>query len=96
MEINNMDKYIIGENSSGKTRRMLEEAKKENAIVVCKNPYSMESKANCYGIFGLKFISYEEMNADILCGEKIAIDEIGDFFEHCFGVKLNSFTMTID
>jgi len=96
MEIDNMDKYIIGENSSGKTRKMLEEAKKSGAVVVCKNPYSMESKANCYGIFGLKFVRYDEMNADILCGEKVAVDELGEFFEHCFGVKLDSFTMTID
>lgn len=91
-----MDKFIIGENSSGKTRKMLEEAKKSNAVVVCKNPYSMESKANCYGIFGLKFVRYEEANADILCGKKIAVDELKDFFEYCFGAELDSFTMTID
>ena len=29
MEIDNMDKFIIGENSSGKTRKMLEEAKRK-------------------------------------------------------------------
>ena len=91
-----MDKFIIGENSSGKTRKMLEEAKKSNAIVVCKNPYSMESKANCYGIFGLKFVSYEDLDTHILNGDKIAVDELGNFFEHCYGVKLDSFTMPID
>ena len=91
-----MEKYIIGENSSGKTRKMLEEAKKNNAVVVCKNPYSMESKANNYGIFGLKFVRYEEMDADVICGNKIAIDELGDFFKHCYGAELDSFTMTID
>ena len=96
MEIENMNKFIIGGNSTGKTRNMLEEAKKSGATVVCKNPYSMESKANCYGIYGLKFIRYEELNADIICGEKIAVDEIGDFFEYCFGAKLDAFTMTID
>lgn len=96
MEIDSMDKFIIGENSTGKTRRMLEEAKKSGAVVVCKHPLHMQSKANGYGIYGLKFISYEEMNADIICGEKIAIDEIGEFFEHCFGTELNSFTMTVD
>lgn len=91
-----MDKYIIGENSSGKTRKMLEEAKKSGAVVVCKHPLHMQSKANSYGIYGLKFISYEEMSADIVCGDKVAIDEIGEFFEHCHGVELDSFTMTID
>jgi hypothetical protein len=96
MEIDTMDKYIIGENSSGKTRKLLEEAKKNGAIVVCKNPYSMESKANCYEIFGLKFVKYEELDSKIVNGKKIAVDEIGEFFEHCYGAELDSFTMTID
>ena len=91
-----MDKYIIGENSSGKTRKMLEEAKKSGAVVVCKNPYSMESKANCYEIFGLKFVKYEELEAEIACGNKIAIDEIGEFFKYVYGAELDSFTMTVE
>lgn len=91
-----MDKYIIGENSSGKTRKMLEEARKSNAIVVCKHPLHMQSKANSYGIYGLRFISYEEMNIGIFDEEKIAIDEIGEFIKHRFGVELNSFTMTVE
>lgn len=91
-----MEKYIIGENSSGKTRKMLEEAKNSGATIVCKHPLHMQNKANSYGIYGLKFISYEEMNADIICGEKIAIDELSEFFEYCFGAKLDAFTMTIN
>lgn len=91
-----MDKFIIGENSSGKTRKMLENAKENGAIVVCKNPYSMESKANCYEIYGLKFIKYEELTPKIVNGKKIAIDEIGEFFKHCYGAELDSFTMTVD
>lgn len=91
-----MNNYIIGENSTGKTRRMLEAAKDSGSIVVCKNPYAMESKANNYGIYGLKFIKYEEMDEYIMNGDKIAVDELCDFFEHCYGVKLDSFTMTVD
>ncbi len=91
-----MNKFIIGENSSGKTRKMLEEAKKSNAVVICKHPLHMQNKANSYGIYGLKFMSYEEVGESILNGEKIAIDEIGDFFAYCYGAELDSFTMTID
>jgi hypothetical protein len=91
-----MDKFIIDVNSSGKTRKMLEEARESGAVIVCKHPLHMQSKANSYGIYGLKFVGYEEMNADIICGEKIAIDELGEFFEYCFGVKLDAFTMTVD
>ena len=91
-----MDKYIIGENSSGKTRKMLEQAKQSGAIVVCKHPLHMQNKANSYGIFGLKFIGYEEMYIGILEGDKISVDELGSFFKHRFGAELDSFTMTID
>lgn len=91
-----MNKYIIGENSSGKTRKMLERAKESGAVVVCKNPYSMESKANIYEIFGLKFVKYEEMDKYIMNGDKIAVDELGDFFRYCYGAELDSFTMTVD
>lgn len=88
--------YIIGENSSGKTRKMLEDAKKSGAVVVCKHPLHMQSKANSYGIYGLKFVSYGELSTDIICGDKVAVDELGEFFKHCHGVELDSFTMTID
>ena len=91
-----MDKYIIGEGNTKKTYRMLAEAKESGAVVVCKHPLHMQSKANAYGIYGLKFIGYEEMNMDILEEEKIAVDEIGEFFKHRFGVELDSFTMTVD
>lgn len=91
-----MDKYIIGVNSSGKTRRMLEEAQKNGAIVICKHPLHMQNKANSYGIYGLKFIGYEEMDMGIVEEEKIAVDELGEFFRHRFGVELDSFTLTAE
>lgn len=91
-----MDKFIIGCNSSGKTRKMLEEAKKSGAVVVCKHPLHMQSKANSYGIYGLQFVGYEEMNMAIIEDDKVAIDELGEFFKHHFGVELDAFTMTID
>lgn len=91
-----MNKYIIDANCTGKTRKMLETAKESGATVVCKYPLHMQDKANAYGIYGLKFISYEDFLDNTCNGEKIAIDEIGDFMTSCFGVKLDSFTMTVD
>lgn len=96
MEIDTMEKYIIGANSSGKTRQMLEQAKESGAVVVCKYPLHMQSKANSYGFYNLKFISYEEMNMGIVEEGKIVVDELCDFFKHRFGVELNTFTMTVD
>ena len=91
-----MDKFIIGENGSGKTRRLLEVARDSGAIVVCKHPLHMQNKANSYGIYGLKFISYEEVNMDMIENDKVAVDELNEFFKYRFGVELDSFTMTVD
>ena len=87
-----MEKYIIGGNSIGKTRKMLEEAKENNAVVVCKNPSAMRIKANNYGIFGLDIVGYEDNIND----KKVAIDELGEFLKYHFGANLDSFTMTVD
>ena len=91
-----MDKYIIGESSTQKTRKMLEASKKSGAVVVCKNPLAMRRKSDNYGLFGIEFISYEEMNIGVVDCDKIAVDELGEFFKHRFGVELDSFTMTVD
>lgn len=91
-----MDKFIIGTNGSGKTRKMLEGAKKSGAVVVCKHPLHMQSKSNAYGIYGLKFVGYDEFIGNILYGEKVAVDELSEFVKYCFGVELDAFTMTID
>jgi hypothetical protein len=56
----------------------------------------MQSKATSYGIYGLRFVSYEEMNMGIADAERIAIDELGEFIKHRFGVELDSFTMTVE
>lgn len=91
-----MDKYIIGANSSGKTRKMFEEAQKSGAVVVCKSPIHMQSKANAYGLYGLEFMSYEEFYNGSVYAEKVAIDEIGNLIKYIFGSELDAFTMTID
>ena len=91
-----MGKYIIDKNNTGKTRKMLEEAKKTGAVVVCKNPYAMKIKANNYGIFGIDFIKYDEINTYPIYGKNIAIDELCDFFKYYYGVELDSFTMTVE
>ena len=90
-----MDKYIIGESSSGKTRKMLEAAKENGAVIICKHPLHMQEKANAYGIYGLEFYRYDDIGTEDVRGKKIAIDELTDFFHYCYGTRLDSFTMTI-
>ena len=33
-----MNKFIVGNSSTGKTRQLLEHAKEQGAMVICKNP----------------------------------------------------------
>lgn len=50
---------IIDKVGTGKTRKLLETAQAENAIVVCGNPFTMHQKAKAYGIIGIpNFINY--------------------------------------
>ena len=75
-----MHKIIEG-NGTGKTRRLMEIAKAEEAIFVCFNPYGMKQKAESYGIIGLTFVTYEDFlyhNNDYR-GKKFVIDELEDF-----------------
>ena len=98
-----MDKYIIGGRSCGKTRRMLEAAKENSAVVLCKNPLAMIEKARNYGIFGVEIIGYDDIVAhdietgrQFTCGEKVAIDDIEEFFRYYFDVELDGFTLTVE
>ena len=91
-----MERFIIGESSTKKTKRMLEYAKENDSVVVCKNVSSMKEKARNYNIYGLEFMSYDEFNDGSVYAEKVAIDEIADFIRYVFGVELDAFTMTID
>lgn len=51
-------KQIVGTQSSGKTRELMEYAKINNAIFVCENAYAMRAKATGYGIIGLEIMGY--------------------------------------
>lgn len=71
-------KRIIGERGSGKTKQLMEYARKEDAIFVCYNPYAMHQKALDYGITGLTFIDYTEWKMRMAehREEKYVVDEL--------------------
>ena len=99
-------KYIVGGRSTGKTRKLLELAKEKNAIVVSRNPHAMARKAEAYGIFGLRFVSYGEVvngvrNEEGFAGIAIndldvVIDEVKDFFDYLLAANCIGFTLTED
>lgn len=90
-----MDRFIIGNSSSGKTRKLLETAKETGAVVVCQNPEAMAVKAQNYGLFRIEFCSYDEAK-NLEAGRSIVIDEIGDFFRYNYDIMLEGFNMTME
>lgn len=94
------NKYIVRENSSGKTRELLEFAKENNLIVICRDAVAMERKAQAYGIYGLNFFSYEE----VVClyaeesgfNNSFVVDEVESFLTYLFNEDCRGFTQTVE
>lgn len=90
-----MNRYILGQSSSGKTRELLETAKELNAVVVCQNPDAMRVKAQNYGLYRMEFCGYDEVR-NLEAGRSIVVDELGNFFKHNYDVALEGFNLTTD
>lgn len=88
-----MNRYIIGNSSSGKTRQLLETAKKSGAVVVCQNPDAMRVKAQNYGLYRMDFCGYDEVRY-LEAGRPVMIDELGNFFKYNYDVTLEGFNLT--
>ena len=90
-----MNRYIIGNSSSGKTRQLLEMAKEADAVVVCQNPEAMRVKAQNYGLYRMDFCGYDEVR-NLEAGRPVMIDELGSFFKYNYDVSLEGFNMTAE
>lgn len=83
---------ISGEKGTGKTRALLERAKSENGIVVCKDPEAMRARAYKYGIAGLDIVGYGDI---YLAGKPVYIHDINKFIEHNMP-EAAGYTLNID
>ena len=97
------NKYIVRENSSGKTKELLMFAKENNLLVVCRDVAAMERKARAYGIYGLGFISYEEIarnnriyNGSLELNVPFVVDEVESFLSFLFANDCRGFTQTVE
>ena len=72
---------IIEERGTGKTRRLIEEAYKNNGVVLCMNPERMKAKAIAYEIPFTNFASYDNFiyYATNIDKRPIYIDELEIF-----------------
>ena len=72
---------IIEERGTGKTRRLIEEAYKNNGVILCLNPDRMKEKAMAYKIPFINFASYDNLiyYATNINKRPIYIDELEIF-----------------
>lgn len=89
-------KELIGSRGTGKTKRLLDFAHRENAVVVCRNPSAMRQKAHAYGLTGMHFAGYEDFLPDgtAFDGENMVVDELADFVSYLMRGRLLGYTMT--
>ena len=74
---------IIDGRGTGKTYKLLMAAHEQGATVVCSNPHAFADKALRYGIYGLKFFSYNEfLEGSNVLDDKIMIDEVESFLNY--------------
>jgi hypothetical protein len=94
---------VIDERGSGKTYKLMEYAKNNKAIFVCKHPRAMEEKSHAYGFTGIEFIDYyaflDHYGKDI--GSNYVIDELEMFinyaleFQGISSALLEGYTLSI-
>lgn len=75
---------IIDGRGTGKTLRLMLIAKENRAVFVCSNPFAMREKAECYGLAGITFVSYDEAWKMYQGAEdvKYVVDELECFVKH--------------
>ena len=78
---------IINKRGTGKTKRLLQLAKANNATFVCRDAKSMKLKAHEYGLDGVDIIDYYDA---LMRGYKpdssgVFIDELDGFLCSIFG-----------
>lgn len=86
---------IIGSRGIGKTAKMLEQADRLGAIIVCSNPLAMRQKARALGFENIKdFIEFNEVIHQYF-DKPVFIDDI-EKFARSLTHNLNGYTYTID
>ena len=86
---------VIGARSTGKTYRLLEEASRNNAVVVCENPREMKEKAYLCGFTNIEFMPYQDY-IQYYSEKPVYIDDLERFIVVISGRTLSGYTYTID
>lgn len=84
----------IDKSSSGKTKNLMLEAKKNNGIFVCRNPNSFRNKAYNYNIVDLEIISYQDfLNLKYNSNSKFYIDELEEMLKE---LRIEGYNLSLE
>jgi len=88
---------ISGERGTGKTKALLERAKAEGGIVVCRDPEKMRERAHRYGIVGLDIVGYNDIYTvdSYIASKPVYIHDINKFIEYNIP-EAKGYTLSID
>ena len=88
---------ISGGRGTGKTKALLERAKAEGGIVVCRDPEKMRDRAHRYGIVGLDIVGYNDIYTvdSYTTSKPVYIHDINKFIEHSIPCA-KGYTLSID
>ena len=91
---------IIGERDSGKTKQLLEAARKNNYTILTQDKHAFEVKAHSYGFDDIKIIDLNDLKDDNYeYGDNILIHN-GDkmlewIFDYFYGLNVQGFSSTL-
>ena len=84
---------IIDNRATGKTSKLMLQAKENNGIFVCSDPHCMRTKAHAYGLTGFDIISYSDYHDHRYDTHKpIYIDELEIYLKN-FG-RLDGYSLS--
>ena len=85
---------IIGGRGTGKTYRLLEEANKVNAIIICRDPRALKEKARSWGFNNVEFVGYKDQ-IFYYYNKPVFIDELEAYAQALAGRTFSGYTYTI-
>ena len=88
---------VSGGRGTGKTRTLIERAKAEDGIIVCKDTIALREKAHSYGITGLNIISYDDLYECEIdhYGKPLFIHDINSFISYSFH-EVKGYSLSIE
>ena len=86
---------IVNGRGTGKTKALLVKAADEGAIVICRDPDAMKTRALMYGLYDLRIMGYDGFEEARALSE-VYIHDVDDFLDWYYAGAVKGYTMTYE